>query len=112
MVPHGNDWMVVLGTYSASLADDAGELNDIGISLDNLILTVEVGGTNVLTFVIAGGAGVDMLRGIGLWVVPLEESNERTVLFDWIEVIGIAAASEHSGATELARYSLREWSAR
>ena len=112
MVPRGNDWMVWLGTYSAFLADDAEELNNIVISFDNLILTVEVGDTNLLTFVLAGDAGVDMLRGIDLWVVPLEESNERSVLFDWIEVIGVAAASEHSGATDLARYSLREWSAR
>ena len=96
MAPRGNDWMVMLGTYSAFLADDAGQFNDIGVSLDNLILTVEVGGTSVLTFVIAGDSGVDKLRGIGLWVVPLGASDERTVLFDWIEVIGVAAASYQS----------------
>ena len=88
-------WQPVFFADSDLIADSIGEFTEIRVAFRDLRIAVTVG-SDTLYFEDLGARGLPpelgILTGLELWAVPLAGANERTVLFDWIEVTGTPAA--------------------
>ena len=93
-----DQWLVVAAADTAAVQDSAGVLSEIRVSLKDLILTISVGDTEIMSLDQTGAPPQFLeLTGVGLWVVPFTD-NERAALFDWIEVTGDVVSSDGTGA--------------
>ncbi len=88
-------WQPVFFANSEAINDSIGAFTEISVTLRELRISVTVG-SDTLYFEDLGDQGappeLGILTGLELWVVPLDGANERTALFDWIEVTGIPVA--------------------
>ena len=94
-------WQPVFFADSDLIADSIGEFTEITVVLQQLRVSVAVG-SDTLYFEDLGEQGLPpelgILTGLELWVVPLDGANERTALFDWIEVDGTPVAGSPMAA--------------
>ena len=105
-----NPWVIIEGAYGTSDAvhDGAGEFTDIIASLEDGVLRVQAGDTELATVVLDDEYPL-RLTTIGLWVFPLDGAADRTALFDWVEVSGTQtvgparAGAAMAGATGVSR---------
>ena len=101
-------WQPVFSADSDVIADSIGQFTEVSIALRELRVSVTVG-SDTLYFENLREQGIPpefgILTGVELWAVPLANANERTVLFDWIEVTGspVAAGSPAAGDRSWAR---------
>lgn len=95
-------WQPVFIANSDLIADSVGAFTDIKIAFRQLRISVAVG-SDTIYFENLGAQGapseLGILTGLELWSVPLDNANERTALFDWIEVTGTPVAGR-PGATD------------
>ncbi|MCY4571509.1 MAG: hypothetical protein OXF01_01805 [Gemmatimonadetes bacterium] len=88
-------WQPVFFADSDAIADSTGQFTEVSVALRELRISVAVG-SDTLYFEDLGQQGapaeLGILTGMELWVVPLDGANERTALFDWIEVDGTPVA--------------------
>ena len=97
----GNTWDIVAFAASDAVRDSVGQFNHLSVAIKQNLLSMVVG-TDTVHAEFLQGAPPQMLqlRGVGLWVVPLEEASDRTALFDWIEVTGDALAGDQKTERE------------
>ena len=87
-------WQPAFFGNSEAIADGIGEFTEIRVTLQQLRISVTVG-SDTLYFEDLGTRAppeLGVLTGLELWAVPLNGANERTALFDWIEVTGMPVA--------------------
>ena len=90
--------IVVGAANSEAVQDSAGVLSEIRVSLKGVIMKISVGDTEIVSLDQTGAPPQFLqLTGVGLWVVPFAD-DERTALFDWIEVTGDVVSSDGTGA--------------
>ncbi len=91
----GGSWQPLEAGESDAISDEAGEFTELSVALKQMSLSMVAGGDTILAVNLRErGAPPDVaiLTGLELWVVPLDGANERTGLFDWIEVTGTPVA--------------------
>ena len=108
----GGSWQPLDAGESDAINDGVGEFTEFSVAIKQMRASIVAGGDTILSVdlrELSAPPDVGILTGMELWVVPLDSANERTGLFDWIEVSGTPVAGAHAAPD---RFPVRYFGAR